>query len=90
MVYHLWKLLMKLKLLISLCFFGVLSSCSVSEDMIANKELYCSEIYKGIRAVGRVATEVTTGIAIVDVCETIDEIVEEEEADATDKSDSES
>ena len=81
---------MKLKLLISLCFFGVLSSCSVSEDMIANKELYCSEIYKGIRAVGRVATEVTTGIAIVDVCETIDEIVEEEEADATDKSDSES
>ena len=81
---------MKLKLLISLCFFGVLSSCSVSEDMIANKELYCSEIYKGIRAVGRVATEVTTGIGIVDVCETIDEIVEEEEADATDKSDSES
>tara|TARA_Y100001938_G_C7932002_1_gene349821 strand:- start:210 stop:455 length:246 start_codon:yes stop_codon:yes gene_type:complete len=81
---------MKLKLLISLCFFGVLSSCSVSEDMIANKELYCSEIYKGIRAVGRVATEVTTGIAIVDVCDTIDEIVEEEEADATDKSDSES
>ena len=81
---------MKLKLLISLCFFGVLSSCSVSEDMIANKDLYCSEIYKGIRAVGRVATEVTTGVAIVDVCDTIDEIVEEEEADATDKSDSES
>ena len=67
-----------------------LSSCSVSEDMIANKELYCSEIYKGIRAVGRVATEVTTGIAIVDVCDTIDEIVEEENADATDKSDSQS
>ena len=65
-----------------------LSSCSVSEDMIANKELYCSEIYKGIRAVGRVATEVTTGVAIVDVCDTIDEIVEEENADATDKSDS--
>ncbi len=58
--------------------------------MIANKELYCSEIYKGIRAVGRVATEVTTGVAIVDVCDTIDEIVEEENADATDKSDSES
>ena len=81
---------MKLKLLISLCFFGVLSSCSVSEDMIANKELYCSEIYKGIGALVRVANEVTTGIAIVDVCDTIDEIVEEEEADATDKSDSES
>ena len=68
----------------------VLSGCTISEDMIANKELYCSELYKGIRAVGRVATEVTTGIAIVDVCDTIDEIVEEEEADATDKSDSES
>jgi uncharacterized protein YceK len=71
-------------------FVFLLSGCSVSEDMIANKELYCSELYKGIRAVGRVATEVTTGIAIVDVCDTIDEIVEEEEADATDKSDSES
>ena len=73
-----------------LLFVFLLSSCSVSEDMIANKELYCSEIYKGIRAVGRVATEVTTGVAIVDVCDTIGEIVEEENADATDKSDSES
>ena len=54
--------------------------------MIANKELYCSGVYKGIRAVGRVATEVTTGIAVPDVCDTIDEIVEEEEAEATDKS----
>jgi hypothetical protein len=54
--------------------------------MISNKKLYCSEVYKGIRAVGRVATEVTTGVAIVDVCDTIDEIVEEEEAEATDKS----
>ena len=71
-------------------FVFLLSGCSVSEDMIANKELYCSELYKGIRAVGRVATEVTTGIAIVDVCDTIDEFVEEEEADATDKSDSDS
>ncbi len=73
-----------------LLFVFLLSSCSVSEDMIANKELYCSEIYKGIRAVGRVATEVTTGIAIPDACDTIDEIVAEENADATDKSDSES
>ena len=55
----------------------LLSSCTVSEEMIA---------YKGIRAVGRVATEVTTGIAVPDVCDTIDEIVEEEEAEATDKS----
>ena len=46
--------------------------------MIANKDLYCSGVYKGIRDVGRVATEVTTGIAVPDVCETIDEIVEED------------
>ena len=72
-------------LLVGLVF---LSSCSVSEEMIANKQLYCSELYKGIRAVGRVATEVTTGIAIPDACDTIDEIVAEEKADATDKSDS--
>ena len=56
----------------------VLSGCTISEDMIANKALYCSGVYKGIRAVGRVATEVTTGIAVPDVCETIDEIVEED------------
>ena len=78
---------MRLKL-ISVGAVLLLSACTVSEDMIANKELYCSEIYKGIRAVGRVPTEVTTGVAIVDVCDTIDEIVEEENADATDKSDS--
>ena len=59
-------------LLVGLVF---LSSCSVSEEMIAKKQLYCSELYKGIRAVGRVATEVTTGIAIPDACYTIDEIV---------------
>jgi hypothetical protein len=56
--------------------------------MIENRELYCSEIYKGIRAVGRVATEVTTGVSIPDVCDTIDEIVEEDQADALDKSSS--
>ena len=72
-------------LLVGLVF---LSSCSVSEEMIANKQLYCYELYKGIRAVGRGATEVTTGIAIPDACDTIDEIVAEENADATDKSDS--
>jgi hypothetical protein len=56
----------------------VLSGCTISEDMIANKDLYCSGVYKGIRAVGRVATEVTTGVAVPDVCESIDEIVEED------------
>ena len=36
------------------------------------------------------ATEVTTGISIPDVCDTIDEIVAEETADATTKSGAES
>tara|TARA_R100000908_G_C3711769_1_gene118125 strand:- start:609 stop:839 length:231 start_codon:yes stop_codon:yes gene_type:complete len=73
--------------IIGLCAVVMMTGCTVSEDMIANKELYCSGIYKGIRAVGRVATEVTTGISVPDVCTTIDAIVEEP-ADATDKSDS--
>ena len=64
------------RVLVSLVF--LLTGCTVSEDMIANKELYCSGIYKGVRAVGRVATEVTTGVAIPDVCDTIDTIVEED------------
>ena len=64
-----------LPVLISL---SIMSGCTISEDMIANKDLYCSGVYKGIRAVGRVATEVTTGIAVPDVCESIDEIVEED------------
>ena len=58
--------------------FLLITSCSVSEDMISNKRLYCSELYKGVRAVGRVASEVTTGVSIPDVCETIDDIVQED------------
>ena len=61
-----------------LMFLPFLSGCAVSEDMIENKELYCSGLYQGIRAVGRVATEVVSGVTIPDVCDTIDEIVEEE------------
>jgi hypothetical protein len=60
-----------------------LQGCAVSEEAIKNKELYCSGVYKGIRAVGRVATEVTTGVSVPDICDTIDEIVEE---DSTGKS----
>ena len=58
----------------------LMAGCTVSEEMIANKERYCSGVLKGIRAGGRVATEVTTGVAIPDVCTTIDEIVEEDSA----------
>ena len=57
----------------------LMTGYTVSEEMIANKELYCSGVYKGIRAVGRVATEVTTGVSIPDVCTTIDEITEDSE-----------
>lgn len=64
--------------IIGLCAVFMMTGCTVSEEMIANKELYCSGVYKGIRAVGRVATEVTTGISVPDVCDTIDEVVEED------------
>jgi hypothetical protein len=73
--------------LIPFLFLPLLIGCSISEEMIENKGLYCSGVYKGIRAVGRVATEVTTGISIPDVCDTIDDIVEEETVEeAEDKS----
>ena len=58
--------------------FILSTGCTVSEEMIKNKELYCSAVYQGLRSIGRVATEVTTGVAIPDVCDTIDEIVEED------------
>ena len=73
--------------LIPLLFLPLLIGCSISEEMIENKGLYCSGVYKGMRAVGRVATEVTTGVSIPDVCDTIDDIVEEETVEeAEDKS----
>jgi len=65
-----------------------LGSCAVSEDMIENKELYCSGLYQGIRAVGRVATEVVSGVTIPDVCDTIDEIVEEERSEEEESAES--
>ena len=54
-----------------------LSSCTSVEQVIANKELYCSQFYKGVRADGRGALSATTGVVVPDVCDTIDEIVEE-------------
>ena len=63
-----------------------LSSCAVSEDMIENKELYCSGLYQGIRAVGRVATEVVSGVTIPDVCDTIDESVDDDRSEEEEES----
>jgi uncharacterized protein YceK len=68
--------------------FVLLSSCTSVQQVIDNKELYCSQFYKGVRAVGRSALSATTGVVVPDVCDTIDEIVAEENADSVDKSDS--
>ena len=55
-----------------------LSSCTSVQQVIDNKEVYCSQFYKGIRAVGRGALSATTGVVVPDVCDTIDDIVSEE------------
>lgn len=68
--------------------FMVLSSCTSVQDVIDNKEIYCSQFYKGIRAVGRSALSATAGVVVPDVCDTIDEIVAEENAEGVSKSDS--
>lgn len=60
----------------------LMASCTTVEQVRENKELYCSGVYKGMRAVGRSALSVTTGVVVPDVCDTIDEIVAEENADA--------
>lgn len=62
----------------------LLASCTTVEQVIENKEVYCSGMYKGVRAVGRSALSLTTGVIVPDVCDSIDEIVageEEENAD---------
>lgn len=55
----------------------LMASCTTVEQVKANKELYCSGMYKGMRAVGRSALSATTGVIVEDVCDTIDKIVEE-------------
>ena len=59
-----------------------LSSCTSVQGVIDNKEIYCSSFYKGVRAVGRSALSATAGVVVPDVCDTIDEIVAEENSDA--------
>lgn len=74
--------------LICLLFVLTLSSCTSVQGVIDNKEVYCSQLYKGLRAVGRSALSATAGVVVPDVCDTIDEIVAEENAEGVDKSDS--
>jgi len=52
--------------------------CTSVEQVMENKELYCSGVYKGTRAVGRSLLSATTGVVVPDVCDTIDDIVAEE------------
>ena len=59
----------------------LMASCTTVEQVRENKELYCSGLYKGMRAVGRSALSATTGVVVPDVCDTIDEIVAEENAE---------
>ena len=56
----------------------LMASCTSIEQVIENKEVYCSGMYKGMRAVGRGALTMTTGVVVEDVCDTIDDIVAEE------------
>ena len=74
--------------LICLLFVFTLSSCTTVQGVVDNKELYCNDFYKGIRAVGRSALSATAGVVVPDVCDTIEDIVAEENADSVDKSDS--
>jgi len=66
----------KLALIFSMCLF--MASCTTVEQVRENKELYCSGVYKGMRAVGRSALSATTGVIVEDVCDTIDKIVAED------------
>lgn len=64
------------------------SSCTTVEQIKQAEGLYCSEVYRGMRAVGRSVLTAGAGVVINDVCDTIDDIVAEENADGVDKSDS--
>jgi hypothetical protein len=68
--------MVKLALIFSVALLMV--SCTTVEQVKANKEVYCSGLYKGMRAVGRGALSATTGVVVPDVCETIDEIAAED------------
>jgi hypothetical protein len=58
-----------------------MTSCTTIEQVRENKEIYCSGLYKGMRAVGRTALSATAGVVVPDVCDTLDDIVAEENTD---------
>jgi len=55
----------------------MLSSCTSVQQVMDNKDLYCNQLYKGMRAVGRSALSATTGVVVSDVCDTIDILAEQ-------------
>ena len=61
-----------------------LNGCMTVDQVREAKGVYCSGIYKGMRAVGRTALSATTGVVVSDVCDTIDEIVSEDADGGTD------
>ncbi len=62
---------------------ALLASCTTVEGVMEAESIYCSQIYKGVRAVGRSALSATTGVVVSDVCDQIDSIIAEEEEDAS-------
>jgi len=62
----------------------LLAGCTSVEDVIAAKGVYCSGLYKGVRAVGRGALSATTGVVVEDVCDQIDDIVVKEASEDSD------
>lgn len=61
-----------------------LNGCMTVDQVKDAHSVYCSGIYKGMRAVGRTALSATTGVVVSDVCDTIDEIVSEDADGGTD------
>ena len=57
----------------------MLSSCTSVQQVMDNKDLYCNQLYKGMRAVGRSALSATTGVVVRDVCDTLESIIAEEQ-----------
>ena len=62
---------------------ALLTSCTTVEGVMEAESVYCSQIYKGVRAVGRSALSATTGVVVSDVCDQINSIVSETEENAS-------
>ena len=66
--------------LVLLSFFY--SGCAVSDKVIDNYGLYCSDVYRGIRATARYASAIAIGASTPDLCETVQTVGGEERGTA--------